>query len=109
MKQNFKILLLLLLLLLSIHLLNNKVLSLPPMAKLLNPFHGYMVNDKNNQSEIRLRNLKKSVEVIWDNNNIPHIFAQDEVDMYMVQGYIVASDRLWQMDFVSRLHAGKLS
>ena len=109
MKQNFRTFLLLILLLLPIHLLNNKVMSVPPMGKLLNPFHGYIKSNDVKKSKLTLKNLNDKVSVTWDNNNIPHIFANNESDMYMVQGYIVASDRLWQMDFVSRLHSGRLS
>ena len=109
MKQIFRLLLLLLLLLFPLHLLNNKVISLPPMGKLLNPFHGFITSNQIHKIKIQLPNLKDSVNVTWDSNNIPHIFANNESDMYMVQGYIVASDRLWQMDFVSRLHSGRLS
>ena len=109
MKQIFRLLLLLLLLLFPLHLLNNKVISLPPMGKLLNPFHGFITSNQIHKTKIQLPNLKDSVNVTWDSNNIPHIFANNESDMYMVQGYIVASDRLWQMDFVSRLHSGRLS
>ena len=60
-------------------------------------------------SLINLLILKELVEVIWDENNIPHIFAQNEHDLYIAQGYIVAQDRLWQMDFISRVYAGRLS
>ena len=78
MKQNFRILLLLLLLLLSIHLLNNKVISLPPIGKLLNPFHGFIRSNQIQDSKIKIKDLKDSVNVTWDNNNIPHIFANNE-------------------------------
>ena len=95
MKQIFRLLILLLLLLFPLHLLNNKVISLPPMGKLLNPFHGFITSNQIHKTKIQLPNLKDSVNVTWDSNNIPHIFANNESDMYMVQGYIVASDRLW--------------
>ena len=109
MKSILKALGLLFLLLFSIHILNNKIFSFPPIGKLLDPFHGYAVNSNKNNSKIHLSNLKSNVEVVWDNNNIPHIFAQNEHDLYMTQGYVVAQDRLWQMDFVTRLHEGRLS
>ena len=109
MKNIIKALGLLFLLCFFIHMLNNKVFSYPPMGKLLNPFHGYIATDLNIDSQVNLKNLNQSVEVIWDENNIPHIFAQNEHDLYMMQGYIVAQDRLWQMDFITRLHAGRLS
>ena len=109
MNRIIKALGLLFLLLFSIHILNNKTLSLPPIGKLLDPFHGYAHSYKTVNNEINLLILKELVEVIWDENNIPHIFAQNEHDLYIAQGYIVAQDRLWQMDFISRVYAGRLS
>ena len=110
MNSIIKILLLFALTSLSIHLLNNKIGTLPPLGKFLDPFHGYISsNSISNKKQIYISSLSNDVEVIWDKNNIPHIFAENEIDMYMIQGYVVASDRLFQMDFNSRLHAGKLS
>jgi penicillin amidase len=108
MKDIIKILILLFLVLFSIHILNNKIFLYSPMGKLLNPFHGYSISHSKSSS-IFLSNVDKVVEVIWDNNNVPHIFAENDYDLYMVQGYVVAQDRLWQMDFITRLHAGRLS
>ena len=108
MKDIVKIVILIFFVLFSIHVLNNKVFSYPPMGKLLNPFHGYSTVNNDNES-IFLNDINANAEVIWDENNIPHIFAENEHDLYMIQGYIVAQDRLWQMDFITRVHAGKLS
>ncbi len=92
-----------------IHILNNKIGSYPPIGKFLDPFHGYIAGNNSAEKKLQRLNTINNVEIIWDENNIPHIFAENEKDMYMVQGYVVASDRLWQMDFISRLHAGSLS
>ena len=109
MNSTIKTLLLFFLTWLCIHILNNKIGSIPPLGKFLDPFHGYVNSNNNSKQKIKKLNTIGNIEVIWDENNIPHIFAEDEADMYMAQGYVVASDRLWQMDFISRLHAGKLS
>ncbi|MDC2984630.1 penicillin acylase family protein, partial [Candidatus Marinimicrobia bacterium] len=109
MKQILKLFYLLLIILFSIHLLNNKVFDLPPIAKLLDPFHGYAKIKKNDYHNFINTNLKNDVEIIWDENYIPHIFAQNDGDLYFAQGYVVAQDRLWQMDFVSRVYQGRLS
>ena len=37
------------------------------------------------------------------------IFAENDEDLYLAQGFVVASDRLWQMDFLYRIAAGRLS
>ena len=109
MNRIIKALCFLFLLFFSIHILNNKFLSLPPIGKFLDPFHGYAQSYKNHNDKIVISILKDSVEVIWDENNIPHIYAQNEKDLYTAQGYVVAQDRLWQMDFISRVYAGRLS
>ena len=53
--------------------------------------------------------LRKSVEIRRDRNGVPHIKAQTEHDSYVALGYVHAQDRLWQMDFLRRLGAGRLS
>jgi penicillin amidase len=40
---------------------------------------------------------------------IPHIFADNMEDAVMVQGYLTARDRLWQMDLTVRKASGRLS
>lgn len=59
--------------------------------------------------ELKLLGLNESVEVFRDRWGIPHIHAQDLNDLFFVQGYVHAQDRLWQMEFNRRLVAGRLS
>jgi penicillin amidase len=40
---------------------------------------------------------------------IPHVFAQNDHDVYYAQGYVTAMHRLWQMDFQTRFAAGRIS
>jgi len=58
---------------------------------------------------IDLPNLKQQVVVIKDEFGIPHIKALNEEDMYMALGYLMASERLFQMDVHRRLASGRLS
>ena len=53
--------------------------------------------------------LQKPVAIWRDRNGVPHIKAQTEHDSYVALGYVHAQDRLWQMDFLRRLGAGRLS
>jgi penicillin G amidase len=53
--------------------------------------------------------LAGPVEVIRDRWAIPHIFAQDELDLMRAIGYVHAQDRLFQMDILRRLINGRLS
>lgn len=53
--------------------------------------------------------LQGKVTVHVDQDQVKHIFAESDHDLYVAQGFVVASDRLWQMEFVTRLAAGRLS
>ena len=53
--------------------------------------------------------LRSSVEVIRDKWGVPHIYAKDEHDLMMAQGFVHAQDRLWQMEVTRRLAQGRLS
>jgi penicillin amidase len=59
--------------------------------------------------EITLNNLTNEVEVFYDNFGIPHIYAQNELDARRALGYVHAQDRLWQMELIRRIAAGRLS
>src|SRR5690554_84195 len=37
------------------------------------------------------------VEIVRDNANVPHIFAETDADVFFGLGYAHAQDRLWQM------------
>jgi penicillin amidase len=51
--------------------------------------------------------LKDSVTVRRDERGIAHIEAKNETDLYFAQGYVTASDRLWQMDLYRRVARGE--
>ncbi|MEN9385954.1 MAG: hypothetical protein RLZZ185_695 [Bacteroidota bacterium] len=89
--------------------------TLPPFGKLLSPFHGFWVNaEKASTEEISEENLAipgllKPVKVVYDEMGIPHIFAENDHDLYLAQGYITAKDRLWQMEFQTHFAGGRIS
>jgi penicillin amidase len=58
---------------------------------------------------VRLPGLKKAVKVRRDERGIAYVEAEDELDLYFAQGYVTASDRLWQMDLFRRSARGELS
>ena len=53
--------------------------------------------------------LQSQVTVERDNWGIPHIRANSVEDMAEAQGYVMAQDRLWQMDLLRRASRGQLS
>ena len=59
--------------------------------------------------ELDVPGLKEPVEVIRDEWGIPHIYAQNDDDLFLAQGYVMAQDRLWQMEMWRRWHEGRLS
>jgi penicillin amidase len=57
----------------------------------------------------QLNGLVDSVTVYRDERGMPHIYASNEHDLYLVVGYVSAQERLWQMDLIRRTTAGRLS
>src|SRR5256885_1237267 len=53
--------------------------------------------------------VSQPVMVGRDSLGVPHIKARTLDDALFVQGYVVAEDRMWQMDSLRRLSAGELS
>lgn len=59
--------------------------------------------------DIAVEGLSATVEIIRDEWGVPHIYAQNEHDLFFAQGYVHAQDRLWQMEFNRRVASGTLS
>jgi penicillin amidase len=58
---------------------------------------------------LTIRGLSAPVSVIRDEHGVPHVRASNLRDLFFVQGYVTAQDRLWQMDLTRRAAAGELS
>ena len=58
---------------------------------------------------VDLEALLAPVEVYRDSLGIPHIYASNEADLYRAVGYVMAQDRLWQLDLMRRITTGRLS
>jgi len=58
---------------------------------------------------ITLAGLERPVEVIRDRWGVPHIYAQTTDDLFFAQGFVVAQDRLWQMEMWRRSGEGRLA
>jgi len=58
---------------------------------------------------LTLPGLRDEVEVIRDRWGVPHIYAQNIDDLFMAQGYVMAQDRLWQMEMWRREREGRLA
>ncbi len=93
--------------------LSLKIKSVPPLGKFLDPFHGFWQNAEplvpEASTALTLAMLEAPVDVVYDSLLIPHIFAENETDLFRAQGYIMAQHRLWQMEFVTHVAAGRVS
>jgi penicillin amidase len=58
---------------------------------------------------LALAGLRDQVTVRRDERGIPYIEAKNNEDLYFAQGYVTASDRLWQMDLLRRTERGELA
>ena len=56
-----------------------------------------------------LTSLSDRVSVRYDERGVPHIKADNEIDLYRALGYVHAQDRLFQMEMVRRLAQGELA
>ncbi len=85
---------------------------LAPLGKLLNPYSGIWINTHNDFENLPKTfhlQLKKPVNLEFEESGIPHISAENDEDLYFTQGYLEARDRLWEMDFMSRVAGGRVS
>jgi penicillin G amidase len=100
-----------------IYFLNNgwtvKGTPIPPLGKFLDPFHGFWQNiesgSASGENPLEIPGLTAPVTVVYDSLMIPHIFARNDSDLYLAQGYITARHRLWQMEFQTHAAAGRVS
>ncbi len=84
----------------------------PPLGKFLDPFHGFWQNAATAKisSEVSsMPGLKSKVTIVYDSALIPHIFANNDEDLFKAQGYITAKNRLWQMEFQTHAAGGRVS
>lgn len=53
--------------------------------------------------------LNQPVDIHWDTDGVPHIFAQSRQDAYFSLGYVHAQDRLWQMTLAQMAAEGRFA
>jgi penicillin G amidase len=66
---------------------------------LLSPIHG----------KLAVTGLKEPVNVLRDRWGVAHIYAKNEHDLFFAQGFVVAQDRLFQMEMWKRAGQGRLA
>lgn len=86
---------------------------LPPLGSLLDPAHGawgaatYI--DLPDSATAAIPTLGSGADVRYDTRGVPHIFARSEEDAMRALGFVVARDRLFQMELQARAGAGTLT
>src|SRR6188472_4080602 len=94
-------------------ILDSRLLLPAPLGKLLSPQHGIWQNEESTNSDfnaqLQFPELEGKVDVYLDERLVPHVFAEQETDLYFVQGYLHAKFRLWQMELRTHAAAGRAS
>ena len=62
-----------------------------------------------NEGELNMPQLSAPVTVYTDEFGVPHVYAENEEDLFFAAGYIQASERLYKMDVIARAVEGRLS
>ena len=74
----------------------------------------FLNNLSKNQSDNRIieyntQKIANETSISYNSYGIPHIYAQNERDMFFAIGWAQAENRLWQMDFLRRAAYGQIS
>lgn len=93
--------------------LNKQWGTVPPMGKFLSPQHGLWQNAEpaghSFDADLSFPDLKGKAEVYFDERLVPHVFAENDEDLYFIQGFLHAKFRLFQMDLQTKAAAGRAS
>lgn len=97
-----------------VYALNRPIGPLPmPLGKFISPQHGCWQNaepaGKSFDQDLELEGLKGKATVYFDERLVPHVFAENDEDLYFIQGYLHAKFRLFQMDLQTKAAAGRAS
>ena len=85
----------------------------PALGPFLEPAHGVWSLARSSttpaRAEGRIPGLRDSVEVVYDDRAVPHVFASSEEDAYRALGFVVARDRLFQLYVQTLAASGRLT
>jgi len=98
---------------LIIYALSVPIGPLPAAGSFFDPVEGFWANAETNKLEgtisLPAHMTRNPVDVFFDDRGVPHIFAQNDADLYFTQGYVTARDRLFQLELQVRASGGMLS
>ena len=85
----------------------------PPVGPFLDPVHGVWAVARgaglDGRETARVPTLGADVRITYDDRGVPHIFATSVEDATRALGFVVARDRLFQMQLATRAAAGRLT
>ena len=61
------------------------------------------------EGSLTVTGLSAPVRIVRDTWGVPHIYAENQADLFFAQGFVQAQDRLFQMDLWRRSVQGRLS
>ena len=113
MSKRISLIVVLLLSAAAFFVLNSPIGPLPAPVQFFDPVSGFWANAETGKTTGTLRlnmdEISEPVDIFFDNRGVPHIFAQNDQDLYFAQGYATARDRLFQMELQIRAAGGYLS
>jgi penicillin amidase len=87
--------------------------GLPALGAFLDPVHGVWgvarTAEIPAEEGVVIPELEGEVTVVYDDRRVPHIYASSTADAYRAQGWVVARDRLFQLEVQARATAGTLT
>lgn len=60
-------------------------------------------------TQLTLSGLDEPATIVRDERHVPHIYAASDRDAIIALGYVIARDRLFQLDFLPRVASGRLA
>ena len=86
---------------------------LPALGPFLDPANGVWgvagTAELPSRQDAVIPGLQGNVRVVYDDRRVPHIYASSVEDAYRAQGWVVARDRLFQLELQARATAGRLT
>jgi len=61
------------------------------------------------EGSLKVQGLQARTEVYFDRFGVPHIYANNAHDAYFSLGFVVARDRLFQLEMIRRMAGGRLA
>ena len=83
---------------------------LPALGRFMSPFQGIWQSVQPEASSYDIKGQTKSkIRILFDDRDVPHIYADNLEDALYAQGYLHAANRLFEMDITARSSSGRLS